>query len=162
MSLLRKTVTPLAALAFASVCFAGDPATPQDKAKAALSLAKAAREREKVRQGILLKAETPQSAFEVAQRAGKPLVLWVGLDGSAEKPEVFKKLAAVAVQFRVDEYAGNKTPRLVYASADGTVFSLAPDQLSDEAVRVIKLSWVPVTPGLFLTGGLGYLPLPPE
>lgn len=139
----RKTVGAALVLASAAAG-AGEPPTPGDKAKSALAIARAAREREKEKASLLTKAENPAAAFEAAAKAKKPLVLWVGMDGSKDKPDVYKQLACCAVQFQVDEFAGNKTPRLVYSSADGMVMSLAPDQLGDAAVKVIKQSWMRV------------------
>lgn len=164
MCWFRKTIPSavVAALVAAVAAGAGEPPSPQDKAKSALLLAKAARERERAKAAVLQRVENPAAAFEAAARAKKPLVLWVGIDGPTAKPDVFKRLAACAVQFQVDEYGGSKTPRVVYAGADGTVYSIAEAALTDDAVRVIKQAWVAAAPNLFIAGGLGLLPRPPE
>lgn len=138
---LRNLVAAIAVCSF--VAFPVDGADKdqeaKDKAKAAIALAKAARDREKASVTIP-KAKSWADALEVSKKAKKPLVIWVGIDVKDQK-EVFEKLKGPAINMKMDEYYGSKTPRLYYTSASNVVYYIEEKALTAAAIDVIAKSW---------------------
>lgn len=144
-----RNLTVAIVLVVAIPAMADPKPVPKDKAKAALNLAGAARERLK---SLPLAVNNLGEAVRQAEEAKKPLVIWVGI-GAADKPAVYEKLCKDAHCVKMPEYSGNKEPRVIYQGADGLMYSLSTVELDKpDAIKQIRSGWVNVQNSDFVDG----------
>ena len=130
----------------ASPALAGEsPAV--DQAKAALALAKAAREREAAKAVTMSKhcfKSHGEAAF-VAAKTRKPLVLWVGM--CCEDSPVIREALPDAVHCHLPAFNGDDSPRVVFTGPDGRSWQYDKDQLNEKtAAKIRERTGLPETP----------------
>jgi hypothetical protein len=106
----------------------------ESKARAALALAKAKRDREAT--GCFADYE---AAVAEAKRTDKHLVLWVGLQ-CADHPQIRHELAD-AIHCHLLSQHGDRTPRIVIQGNDGVEWYVTPEKLGPETSRKIRDKW---------------------
>ena len=150
--LLRSAAIIAAALVLC-VTARGQDADPdcksaECKAKAALALAKAKREREAVKakeQTQLVCHTDYAAAVKEAEKSGKPMVLWVGVQ-CADYPALRKALGN-AVHCHMTERRGQKEPGIVIMGGDGIEYFVRPEKITVNTADKIKEAWArPYTP----------------
>lgn len=111
------------------------------RAKAALALAKAKREREKGK-GAEVPADCHKdytAAVREAERTGKPMVLWVGVQ-CTDHPELRKDLRN-AVHCHMARRAGQREPGVVIIGGDGIEYVVRPEKINATTADKIREAW---------------------
>lgn len=130
------------ALILAAPIVAGE----QDKAKAsaALALAKAKREREQTQLVVKKLPATAchtdyATAVKEAEKTGKPLVLWVGMNCESE-PDLRKALDK-AVHCHVEVANKSAKPRVLITGGDGIMRGYAKEKIDEDTAAKIMSAW---------------------
>jgi len=112
------------------------------QASAALALAKAKREREqaKARASAAMSCHSDyDKAVAEAERAGKSLVLWVGV--SCESHPELRRALGNAVHCHMKERRGQKEPGIVIMGGDGIEYVVRPEKIKPTTADKIKEAW---------------------
>lgn len=148
--LLRSTIVVTICM-LTTTLFADENA---DRARAALAIAKAAREREYssaqtkevgkdagVMEGCFTDLSTARKVSKVLK---KPLVLWVGMV-CTDAPDTCKSLADDVVSCHLTEYHGDKSPRIVVSDPDGVEYKIRKQDIdATTPIGVRKRMGLPV------------------
>lgn len=121
----------ISAASLLSIANAEELANAKSKSLAALDLAKAARERAKVKpkSGCL---DDYAAAAKLAKSLKKPLLVWV----PGCEPKIREALSE-CIHVHQKMWNGNDTPRVVVPGPDGFWYAIERDQITPEAVRKV-------------------------
>ena len=113
------------------------------RAKAALALAKAKRERlQSAGKGAQVPTDCHTdytAAVREAERTGKPMVLWVGVQCS-DHPELRRSLKD-AVHCHMARRAGQREPGVVIIGGDGIEYVVRPEKIGPNTADRIREAW---------------------
>jgi len=124
--------------------------TPEAKAKAALALAKSARERVgPVRALIVEKSDVKpvelvcfedySKARAIALKEGKPLVLWVNL--TCEEHPGLRRSLGEAIHCWMPDRGGDASPRIIVQGGDDITYTIRAERLSERTPEIVKSVW---------------------
>ena len=108
----------------------------QAKAALALASAKRAREAEQAKAKAGKCYDNFADAATYANKAGKPLVLWVGMK-CEDSPKVRESLPE-AVHCHLPTYAGDASARLVFTDKDKHPHSISKENMSEASGLVVR------------------------
>lgn len=134
------------------------------KAKGALALAKAKRERDNSKAQTLACHTDYATAAKEAEKTGKPLVVWVGVQ-CVEHPGLRKALDS-AVHCHATEWHKNKEARIVIQGSDGNEYYVTPEKIKADTADKLKAKWElpyvpPVRGDARISEEVFYRPAPP-